>query len=139
MSVVSPTKSDDNPYNYSYLNAKQGIQNSAWSEASSPMKNKSYIHNDGTAMINPQNAKTNLLVYKFYWNRENNEFFKQWNLRDANPRAGPIPHPAIWDLVETIQNKSGIKPISGLITFIIFLLVAAGGFALGYYLIRMKQ
>jgi len=52
-----------------------------WSDAGSPLKNKSYIHNDGTDLVNRMDTQQNLLIYKFYWDRKKNKFFKQWNLR----------------------------------------------------------
>ncbi len=100
---------------------------------------KSYIHNPYTNEIKPLDVKIPQMVYKFYWDRSKNQFFKQWNLRSKEPNFGPIPHPKIWEHVKRIESKSGVKPLSTCLTLILLLLLAGGGLALGVFLIRIKQ
>lgn len=113
--------------------------NSAWSSQSSPEFDKSYIHDVETKQIKPLDVRIPQLVYKFYWDRNKSQFYKQWNLRNKDPNMGPIPHPKIWELLKTIESKSGVKPLSGCLTFFLLVLLAGFGLGLGVYLIRIKQ
>lgn len=101
------------------------------------MKNKSYIHNDGTDMVNLMDTRQKPFVYKFYWNRKKNEFYKQWNLRSESQFKGPHPGKLILEIVKQVEKNSGVKPISSFLTLLAVLFIAGSGLALGFYLVKM--